>query len=227
MSSSSSCRSSLQGGCRSRDWPLAAQRRPGHQLPGFHTATGVQPALLAGSVVLHDRGTPSSSRSCSWGMGLGLALLVQEGSRWVAGLRQTIFLIPVVVGLATASLLFLGPLLATDRAHQPIPPESMASTDSPCRSSSTPIAALLSTVPHRLEVRRPLHAHPPRGAPGHPRRIFEAAAADGANRGRCSGVSRCPSPTVARPGADPLRHGVALAFDQFTSSPRAGRTTAR
>src|SRR5262249_49014523 len=41
------------------------------------------------------------------GMGLGLALLVQTTGRWVAGLR-TIFLLPVAVGLASASLLFYG-----------------------------------------------------------------------------------------------------------------------
>jgi multiple sugar transport system permease protein len=41
------------------------------------------------------------------GLGLGLALLVQEASRWVAVLR-TVFLIPLAVGLAAASLLFWG-----------------------------------------------------------------------------------------------------------------------
>ena len=41
------------------------------------------------------------------GLGLGLALLVQEGGRYVGGLR-TIFLLPVAVGLASASLLFWG-----------------------------------------------------------------------------------------------------------------------
>ena len=41
------------------------------------------------------------------GMGLGLALLVQRGGRWVGFLR-TSFLIPCAVGLATASLLFWG-----------------------------------------------------------------------------------------------------------------------
>jgi multiple sugar transport system permease protein len=41
------------------------------------------------------------------GMGLGLALLVQEGGRWVAMLR-TVFLLPVALGLASASLLFYG-----------------------------------------------------------------------------------------------------------------------
>jgi multiple sugar transport system permease protein len=41
------------------------------------------------------------------GLGLGLALMVQEGGRWV-GLLRTTFLIPGALGLATASLLFWG-----------------------------------------------------------------------------------------------------------------------
>src|SRR4051794_19171960 len=41
------------------------------------------------------------------GMGLGLALLVQEGGRWV-GMLRTVFLLPVSLGLASASLLFWG-----------------------------------------------------------------------------------------------------------------------
>src|SRR5215213_6248854 len=41
------------------------------------------------------------------GLGLGLALLVQESSRWVGALRS-VFLIPLAVGLAAASLLFWG-----------------------------------------------------------------------------------------------------------------------
>jgi multiple sugar transport system permease protein len=41
------------------------------------------------------------------GLGLGLALLVQEGSRWVGALR-TSFLLPGALGLATASLLYWG-----------------------------------------------------------------------------------------------------------------------
>lgn len=41
------------------------------------------------------------------GLGLGLALLVQEGSRWIGALR-TSFLLPSALGLATASLLYWG-----------------------------------------------------------------------------------------------------------------------
>jgi multiple sugar transport system permease protein len=41
------------------------------------------------------------------GLGLGLALIVQETSRWV-GVLRTVFLIPLAVGLAAASLLFWG-----------------------------------------------------------------------------------------------------------------------
>jgi len=41
------------------------------------------------------------------GLGLGLALLVQEGSRWI-GVLRTSFLLPSALGLATASLLYWG-----------------------------------------------------------------------------------------------------------------------
>ena len=41
------------------------------------------------------------------GLGLALALLVQEGSRWIGALR-TSFLLPSALGLATASLLYWG-----------------------------------------------------------------------------------------------------------------------
>jgi multiple sugar transport system permease protein len=41
------------------------------------------------------------------GLGLGLALIVQETSRWV-GMLRTVFLVPLAVGLAAASLLFWG-----------------------------------------------------------------------------------------------------------------------
>ena len=41
------------------------------------------------------------------GLGLGLALIVQETSRWV-GMLRTVFLLPLAVGLAAASLLFWG-----------------------------------------------------------------------------------------------------------------------
>ena len=41
------------------------------------------------------------------GLGLGLALLVQEGGRW-SGFLRTSFLLPGAIGLATASLLFWG-----------------------------------------------------------------------------------------------------------------------
>jgi multiple sugar transport system permease protein len=41
------------------------------------------------------------------GIGLGLALLVQESSRWVGTLRTT-FMLPLAVGLAASSLLFWG-----------------------------------------------------------------------------------------------------------------------
>jgi multiple sugar transport system permease protein len=41
------------------------------------------------------------------GLGLGLALLIQEGTRWI-GILRTSFLLPGAMGLATASLLYWG-----------------------------------------------------------------------------------------------------------------------
>ena len=78
------------------------------------------------------------------GIGLGLALLVQMQSRW-ANLLRTVFLLPVSLGLAAASLLAYGffspvigpispPLMQLGLIHGPIP------------FLGTPLNALLSTT---------------------------------------------------------------------------------
>jgi len=78
------------------------------------------------------------------GMGLGLALLVQTQSRW-AGVLRTVFLLPVSLGLAAASLLAYGffspaigpispPLMQLGVIHAPLP------------FLGTALSALLSTT---------------------------------------------------------------------------------
>jgi multiple sugar transport system permease protein len=115
------------------------------------------------------------------GLGLGLALLVQEGSRWVSGLR-TVFLLPVAVGLASASLLFWGfysPVIG------PISQllQRMGVTEEPVSFLVTPLAALLSTT--FLIVWKYVGLYMLIllvGLQAIPHDVYEAAAADGATR---------------------------------------------
>ena len=78
------------------------------------------------------------------GMGLGLALLVQAQSRWANFLR-TVFLLPVSLGLAAASLLAYG---FVSPAIGPISPPLMdlGLIDRPIQFLGTPLTALLSTT---------------------------------------------------------------------------------
>lgn len=78
------------------------------------------------------------------GFGLGLALLVQAQTRW-AGLLRTVFLLPVSLGLAAASLLaygFVSPEIG------PIGPalEAMGLAHGAIQFLGTPLSALLSTT---------------------------------------------------------------------------------
>jgi len=78
------------------------------------------------------------------GLGLGLAMLMQATSRWVATLR-TVFLLPVSLGLAAASLLAFG---FFSREIGPIGPflQSTGLAPGGIGFLSTPLAALLSTT---------------------------------------------------------------------------------
>jgi multiple sugar transport system permease protein len=78
------------------------------------------------------------------GAGLGLALLVQEGARWVAFLR-TSFLVPTAVGLASASLLFWGLYSPSIGPISP-PLEALHLTDGPISFLGSSLSALLSTT---------------------------------------------------------------------------------
>ena len=84
------------------DWPLLAGDR-GLNLPeNFRDAVGNR--FFADSVVFTVKYTVFTTVLLI-GLGLGLALLVQESSRW-KGLLRTAFLVPSALGLASASLLF-------------------------------------------------------------------------------------------------------------------------
>jgi multiple sugar transport system permease protein len=78
------------------------------------------------------------------GMGLGLALLVQAQSRW-SNLLRTVFLLPVSVGLATASLLaygFFSPVIGPLQ----MPLEALGLANGKIQFLGTPLNALLSTT---------------------------------------------------------------------------------
>jgi multiple sugar transport system permease protein len=115
------------------------------------------------------------------GLGLALALLVQETSRWVGALR-TVFMIPLAVGLAAASLLFWG--FYSDQIG-PLNPllEGVGLIEDPILFFATHTNAFLSTVfmivwkfvgLYMLILLVGLQAIPTE--------LYEAAAIDGASR---------------------------------------------
>ena len=144
------------------------------------------------------------------GLGLGLALLVQESSRW-KGLLRTSFLLPSALGLASASLLFYvlysplaGPLSGVMK--------SLNQT-----FLGTPTNALLSTVFlivwryagfYMLLMLVGLQSIPPE--------VYEAARVDGASRGQTFRWITLPllRPTLALTTVLCVT-GSLLAFEQF------------
>ena len=149
------------------------------------------------------------------GLGLGLALLVQESSRWSAVLRTSI-LVPSALGLASASLLFyalyspqvgpLSPLL-----------QRLGLADGPVTFLGTPDSALWSTV--FLVVWRFAGFYMLLlmvGLQGIPHEVVEAARMDGANRWQTFVSMTLP---LLRPSLALCTvlcvTGSLLAFDQF------------
>jgi multiple sugar transport system permease protein len=115
------------------------------------------------------------------GLGLVMALLVQESGRWVGFLR-TAFLLPVSLGLASASLLFWGFYSASIGPISPIL-QSLGLIDNPVDFFVTALSALLSTTFlivwkyagfYMLVLLVGLQAIP--------NDVYEAAALDGASR---------------------------------------------
>ncbi|HEY1454216.1 MAG TPA: sugar ABC transporter permease [Roseiarcus sp.] len=115
------------------------------------------------------------------GLGLGMALLVQEAGRWV-GLLRTIFLLPVAVGLASASLLFWG---FYSPAIGPISPmlEAVGLIRHPISFLETPTSSLLSTTFLIVWKFAGLYMLILLvGLQGIPNDLYEASALDGASR---------------------------------------------
>ncbi len=149
------------------------------------------------------------------GFGLGLALLVQTQSRW-SGLLRTVFLLPVSLGLATASLLaygFVSPEIG------PIGPtlEAMGMAHGAIQFLGTPLNALLSTT--FLVVWKYAGFYMLIllvGLQGIPDDLFEAAALDGATGRQAFRLVTLP---LLRPSLSLATilcvTGSLLAFDQF------------
>ncbi len=149
------------------------------------------------------------------GLGLVLALIVQESGRWTGFLR-TAFLLPVALGLASASLLAWG---LYSPAIGPINPmlELSGIIDEPLSFFGTPFAALMSTSLlivwkfaglYMLILLVGLQAIPDE--------VLEAAAIDGA--GRWQTFRRVTLPLLRPALALSLIlaiTGSLLAFDQF------------
>jgi len=149
------------------------------------------------------------------GLGLVMALLVQESGRWVGFLR-TVFLLPVSLGLASASLLFWGFYSGSIGPISPIL-QSLGLIDNPVDFFVTATTALLSTTFlivwkyagfYMLVLLVGLQAIP--------NDVYEAAALDGASRGQ---VFRHVTLPMIRPSLALALilciTGSLLAFDQF------------
>jgi multiple sugar transport system permease protein len=149
------------------------------------------------------------------GLGLGLALLVQERGRWVDMLR-TVILLPVSLGLAAASLLFWGFYSPSIGPINPIL-EQLGLIHDPISFLGTSLSALLSTSflivwkysgLYMLIFLVGLQAIPDD--------LFEAAALDGASRVQ---VFRYITWPLFRPSLALTLilcvTGSLLAFDQF------------
>jgi multiple sugar transport system permease protein len=149
------------------------------------------------------------------GLGLGMALLVQEAGRWVGALR-TIFLLPVAVGLASASLLFWGFYSPSIGPISPIL-EAIGVIHQPISFLQTPTSALLSTtfliVWKFAGVYMLILLVGLQGIPGD---VFEASALDGASRSQTFRHITLP---LLRPSLAMALilcvTGSLLAFDQF------------
>jgi multiple sugar transport system permease protein len=149
------------------------------------------------------------------GLGLGMALLVQEAGRWVGALR-TIFLLPVAVGLASASLLFWGFYSPSIGPISPIL-EAVGVIHQPISFLETPTSALLSTTFLIVWKFAGLYMLILLvGMQGISDDLYEASALDGASRGQTFRYITLP---LLRPSLALALilcvTGSLLAFDQF------------
>ena len=149
------------------------------------------------------------------GLGLVLALLVQGSGRWV-GMLRTVFLLPVAVGLASASLLFWGFYSPSIGPISPIL-EGLGLIDEPVSFLRTHLSALLSTtflVVWKFAGLYMLILLV--GLQSIPDEVYEAAALDGASRGQIFWHITLPllRPSLAL-SLILCVTGSLLAFDQF------------
>ena len=149
------------------------------------------------------------------GLGLGLAFLVQEASRWRAFLRTT-FLLPTALGLASASLLFYA---MYSPQVGPIAPllDKLGLTEGVVSPLGTPTGALWSTV--ILIVWRFAGFYMLLllvGLQSIPGEVYEAARIDGASRSQMFRSITIPllRPSLALSTIMCVT-GSLLAFDQF------------
>lgn len=130
----------LVGQMSANDWQLLRGNQ-GLNFPDNYTAIE-RNSLLPGAVIFTVTYTVLVTTMLI-GLGLGLALIVQESGRWT-GLLRTAFLLPVALGLASASLLAWG---LYSPAIGPINPilNVTGIIEEPLSFFGTPFAALMST----------------------------------------------------------------------------------
>ncbi|MCV2393299.1 sugar ABC transporter permease [Actinotalea sp. M2MS4P-6] len=188
-------------------WPLLSGNQ-GWNFPDNYTAA-VSNRFFADSVVFTLKYTVLATVLLI-GLGLALALLVQESSRW-KGLLRTAFLVPSALGLASASLLFYV-------LYSPLVGPAAGLMDRLGLSFlGTPTAALLSTT--FLIVWRFAGFYMLLmlvGLQGIPDDVFEAARVDGASRWQTFRRITLPllRPTLALTTVLCVT-GSLLAFEQF------------
>ncbi|MBD5784601.1 sugar ABC transporter permease [Cellulosimicrobium terreum] len=202
----------LVGQMSASDWPLLS----GNQGVNFpdNFADAVDNRFFWDSVVFTLKYTVIATVLLI-GLGLGLALLVQESTHWKSFLRTAV-LVPSALGLASASLLFYA--LYSPQVG-PISPflERLGIVDGPVSFLGTPGGALWSTV--FLVVWRFAGFYMLLlmvGLQGIPHEVYEAARMDGASRWQT--FSRVTLPLL-RPSLALCTilcvTGSLLAFDQF------------
>ena len=123
------------------DWTLLAGDR-GLNFPGNYAAVGTD-RLFWPAVEFTIRYTVIVTVLLI-GLGLLMALVVQETSRWT-GLLRTVFLLPLSVGLAAGSLLFWG---FYSPSIGPVNPVLLGAglIDEPIQFLASPTNALMSTI---------------------------------------------------------------------------------
>lgn len=188
------------------DWPLLGGYQ-GVNLPDNYTEA-VDHRFFMDSLVFTVKYTVLATVLLTV-LGLGLALLVQESTRW-KGLLRTAFLVPSALGLASASLLFYV-------LYSPIAGPAAPVMDDGFSFLGTPNAALASTL--LLIVWRYAGFYMLLilvGLQGIPTDVYEAAWMDGASRWQTFRRITLPllRPTLALTTVLCVT-GSLLAFEQF------------